>query len=360
MGATTTARGRSLTFNTQAGLGDDFMTFWSAAAAVLAGIAPQGLRLRYLRPSTAGFLARLAEALPELTLLSGEPAEPTVLVRGAAWRFNQSDAKGYLRSLVDPRVRYVEPHATKLLGAYGADNPAFGETVSMFGLKRYRLACSLGRVRTWREPYGPLYDGWMEVALALGLSHAEALAQQPRLAEQWPELHRRLAALGPLGPPSPAPRLFLPEGSGYHDLTPETIALVRGLAPDLKVVRYVKEDRPADLTFSSLDELAGWLQTAELVVTGDSMPSHLAQLLARRHVLICTRSAPHNVCFPSAGHTQAVDLGESLPCRWCAPAHRTDPLCPAGQTVCLAQVGIEGERLAVLARAVGDPRVAAQ
>jgi hypothetical protein len=158
----------------------------------------------------------------------------------------------------------------------------------------------------------------------------------PRLAEVWPALARRLREvdLAPLAPQR-CPALFFPAGSGWQNLGDELIAGVRRRWPELRVARFIDDPQPADVRFASISEAAGLVQGA-VVVTNDSMVSHLAQMLARRHLLLCTKSPPGNVCFPGARSTRVVDLGAGLLCRPCYSWPGAER-CAAGHRRCAGQ-----------------------
>jgi hypothetical protein len=102
----------------------------------------------------------------------------------------------------------------------------------------------------------------------------------------------------------------------------------------------------ADVYFQSYQDIQDVVTSHEVVITTDSLPSHIAQFFARFHILLTSRSRPQNICFPGVGRTAIVDLGSSVGCRPCRYLYRSaDARCAAGKLVCEA---FEGEFEGVL------------
>jgi ADP-heptose:LPS heptosyltransferase len=110
------------------------------------------------------------------------------------------------------------------------------------------------------------------------------------------------------------------------------------------IVRFKEDKRPADTYFSSLEEAVSLMLGARCVISSDSAISHVAQFFAAKHVLICSRSRPGNVCFPGAANTRVLDFGSTLRCRPCAYVEYTKPVCAAGFVRCKALVDPNREK----------------
>lgn len=318
------------------GLGDDLMVFWSAVAATLAGILPKGLRLYFRRPETRHFLKKLAASFEEIELLDQMPPRTLVIfVRLQAYRFKQPL---YLLEATARRFKkqiFCDAHLHKAETEYGRWEKATPSQA---------FARAVGLLRAWKPPYGSLYDGWQELSVAFGFDKEKAQALEPRLGIEWPTIVDRLKQGRTGETPSEGfdfPLLF-PAGGSFQDFDHDMIQRIRGTVPGLRIVRFHEDRRPADLTFEDLEECAELIRRSSLVITNDSIPSHIAQFFAAKQVLITTRSRPENICFPDARNTVIIDLGKGLPCRPCAHlSWQQFEACPAGFGRCRPLVEIK-------------------
>ncbi len=176
--------------------------------------------------------------------------------------------------------------------------------------------------------------------MALGLSTDRTKRLEGDLKSAWPLIRQRILGMRSHGEYLYEALLF-PGGGSFQDFDDEFIESIKSIVPELKLARFIHEKDSADIRFAGLHELSNLISEAKLVITNDSIASHLAQFYARRHILICTRSRPGNVCFPGAQATRIVDLGKDLRCRPCAyyPLDYVDK-CPAGFHRCAGQVNI--------------------
>jgi hypothetical protein len=320
---------RSLVFR-RSGLGDDLTVFWAVLGGVLQQLIPENPRLFFERHETRAFLATVARAFPGIEVVDEAPPRHGVAyVRHTSHQFRQAS----LWHMLCVRIRhgpssFYEPYWHKWLSEHG--NPWVAGW-------RLRVAMALGLIRAWRTPYDGTYDGWQQLSLAYGFSASESEVSSGRLATAWPLIRERLdVSKGPIVW-SGAPPLFFPAGGSFQDFDEAFVRRVTDVTPGVKLVRFADDTAPADLRYGDLLELRTMISRAALVITNDSLPSHLAQFYARRHILICTRSRPSNVCFPGAMNTVVVDLGGNLPCRPCAYYPLTRPTCPAGFARCAGQ-----------------------
>lgn len=312
------------------------MVFWSALAAILSGILPKSIPFYFWRKETRCFLHKVASAFPEIRVVDQmEPGRPVLWVRGQAPQFASPVflLRSWCRKLKGEI--FCDPHLHKIETEFGWD-----------GIRKTTWSQKLGRavglLRAWQPPYDELYDGWQEVSIAWGLTPKQARLREAALAAQWQIIADRLnLILLPQGPPLEFPLLF-PAGGSFQDFDDRFIATIKSILPAIRIVRYKDDPKSADFYGDKLEEFTDWIRRAPLVITNDCLYSHIAQFFAKRHVLICSRSRPRNVCFPNAGRTTIIDLGKDLSCRPCAyfSLERHDH-CPAGFRRCRPLLEIE-------------------
>ncbi len=310
------------------GLGDDLMVFWAAAGAACGGWFSGRPRLFFEREETRAFLCGLARRFPEVEVLEAlPPGARLVRVRHTSEQFRAASLARLLSAwLRNGSGAFCEPYQHKWLSEYGN---------VWRSSRRQRLAAWIGLLRVWTAPYEATYDGWQQLGLSLGLSAAAVAAAGARLACTWTALQVRV--LGSVAPGSGSRQgcLLFPSGGSFQDFDTSVVNRIRAVVPSVRVVRFVGDGRPSDLTYASLSELQELMAQTDLAITNDSLASHLAQFCAGRHILICSRSRPGNVCFPGASRTAILDLGEHLPCRPCAYRPlRQEAACPAGLPRC--------------------------
>ncbi len=307
------------------GRGDDLMVYWAALAGVLAGvIAPQ--RLYFENPNTRVLLANINSHFTGIELLDAEPKKNALTyVRPDS----RSPRVGFRQLIKILRHRFKghrdrNPYLRKYLSEYG------GNFKIHWSLK---LCLQLGLIYSWKEPYDDIYDGWEEICVGLGISYKEAKEKQSALSCAWKTIQEKIAPLSSSNRKN-LPLMF-PSGGSFQDFPDSFIAGIHKMDPSIKIVRYAHENQAADIYFQSYAEAKNLISEADYVITNDSFASHLAQFFSRKHVLICTRSRPGNVCFPDAVRTHIVDLGKELDCRPCVyiPLTRANK-CAAGFVRC--------------------------
>ncbi len=333
------------------GLGDDLMVFWAAAAASLGGLIPRRVPLYFERRATREFLFQLATLFPEVQLVDRVPAASAVrCLRPKLEDVALASFSQLVRRRVAEKVKYYDPYYNKIITEYGhtVDRPTRGE----------RFAVAIGLMRVWKPPYEGLYDGWQQLSLGLGLSKTHARKLAARLGSMWTQVRERLLHASGMKLIRNDERLLFPEGGSFQDFGDSFIDWLKRIVSRLKIVRFAEDNRRADVYFNSLDELRSLISRASIVLTNDSLASHVAQFYAHKHILLCTRSRPENVCFPHAGNTSIIDLGRNLNCRPCAYWPISSGHCPAGFSRCVAQTNvspdIENELRQVLTALIGN------
>jgi hypothetical protein len=338
----------TLVFTNRSGIGDDLMVFWAAAAAAIAGVVPPGVSLYFENQVSRRFLQTLAPMFPEIVLSdSASISNRFVVVRPKQGEFGGQGFCALLRRRLTGKSIYCDPYIHKARCEFGEFGPKWKPDPST------RFAITIGLLRVWTPPYDETYDGWQQLSIGLGFTNKRAAATARDLAPSWLEIRNRLSGWQLEEHHDTKLCLFLPGAGSFHDFGPGFIRILKELRPDLKVVRFRRELGPADIYFDTLEEVARLIANAELVVTNDSMPSHLAQFLSKQHVLICTRSRPGNVCFPGCAKTRIVDLGKSLECRPCTyyPLGEVKA-CPAGFARCKAQLELDPDKVTRLREAL--------
>jgi hypothetical protein len=337
------ARQRLLYFR-RSGLGDDFMVYWSALAARVANLVPCVLRLYFERDETRFYLSQLAQRFPEIEIVdSVGPKERTIRLRNLAPDFQCISIPDLLAAALNRSELLYEPYLHKWLSEYGRQ---------WRSSRRLRLAIALGVLRVWQTPYDEVYDGWQQIGMALGFSTHKTNCLESGLRSAWPFIRKRI-----LGIRSHKEYLYeallFPGGGSFQDFDDEFVESIKNIVPGLKLARFIHEKKSADVRFAGLHELSNLISQAKVVITNDSLASHLAQFYARRHILICTRSRPGNICFPGAQATRIIDLGKDLRCRPCAyyPLGYVDK-CPAGFHRCAGQVNISPSKRQELVEAL--------
>ncbi len=345
MGSRTPKRNHKLFFTDRSGIGDDLMVFWAAIAAVLAGAVPPGLAVYFEKQGARRFLQTLAPLFPELTMLeSAVPSERFVVVRHKPEHLKERKFGALLRCRLTGKHIYCDPYDHKARSEFG---------IHWKPNRFERFAMNIGLLRVWKPPYDETYDGWQQLSIGLGFTNRRASEVALVFASSWVQIKDRLSPWLQERRSTSTPCLLLPGAGSFQDFGLEFIAILKQLRPGLKVARFRNELEPADIYFDDLEELARLIINANLVVTNDSMPSHLAQFLAKRHVLICTRSRPGNVCFPGCANTRVVDLGKNLECRPCAYYRLAEATeCPAGFARCKAQLEFDPGKMTLLREAL--------
>lgn len=327
------ARTPCLIFDRSWGLGDDLMVFWSIAALSV-GQPPAAVPVFFRRAETRRFLAALAPHFPEIDLAApGRRPGQVVFVRSRPplLLYPGRPLINVLRARASTRIGFREPTFHR----------SFQE-----GRGRYRptrlLAGLIGAAYMWLPPYPEIYDGLQELAIARRLSKTAALDRTPRLGAAWSAISDRVRGAIAPSPDVAGRTLVFPGAGSFQDFPDEFLEELKRAVPGLAVARFRADGRAAELRYGSLTEAAALLAGCRAAVTTDSAISHLAQFVAQRHLLICTRSRPANVCFPAARHTRVLDLGRALACRPCAyrplDAYAT---CASGRPRCAPLTGPE-------------------
>ena len=85
-------------------------------------------------------------------------------------------------------------------------------------------------------------------------------------------------------------------------------------------------------TSTTDDELLAVLISSKVTLTCDSYVSHLAQLVARRHIALMSQDLPQHVVHPAAASVVVYEPQDCCPC-WYA-LRETNPTCLAGHVAC--------------------------
>jgi ADP-heptose:LPS heptosyltransferase len=98
---------------------------------------------------------------------------------------------------------------------------------------------------------------------------------------------------------------------------------------------FIRDYMTAGLTCAiarSIEAMLAIIARARVVVTADSLASHVAQLSAKVHVALMSHDVPEHTIHPAAG---SVVVYEPLECCPCAYANRTQgSRCPSGHETC--------------------------
>lgn len=328
-----------LYFTRRAGLGDDVTVFWAAVAATLSQVIPTGIRLYFERPETRTFLAEISRLFPEIEVVEASEADRNVTyVRPDLAQVRFASPWSLIRKRLFTTTSFCDPYLHKLQTEYGHEGwrPTSSE----------RFAVAIGLLRVWRPPYEPIYDGWQQLGIALGLSQKHAGRMEKRLSPMWHSIRGRLRPCSTAN--ATYPSLLFPAGNSFQDFSDEFVHQIRDIVPGIQVARFRDDERPADFRFATVGEARDLIENAKSVITTDSLTSHLAQFFARSHILICTRARPGNACFPGALNTRIVDLGADLSCRPCAYLPLTQGSCAAGGSRCVAQRELPAGKLSDL------------
>jgi hypothetical protein len=327
---------RVFIFGTDNGLGDDLMVFWAYLAAVLEGLLPCGCRFFFERAETRRFLGHYSGVFPEINLVEEVgPQDKPVYVRGG---YDPDFFPGkpvrnipYLLFSAPFEVRQYKFH--KVHFEYGGKHR----------IQPRNLLASFARASySWLPPYPEIYDGWQELGIAFKVSKRWAVSRHARLSRGWPVIRGRLVGPADGTHTSGRPLLF-PAGGASQDFHEPFLDWMRKFCK-FDIVRFKDDKRPADIYFSSLEEAVSLMRSASCVITTDSACSHAAQFFAAKHILICSRSRPRNVCFLGAANTWVLDLGSALRCRPCVYVEHTKPVCAAGFVRCKALVEMNREK----------------
>jgi len=310
------------------GLGDDLMFFWATVAGVLSGVLPKKVIIYFQSDITRNYLIEeLAEIFPEITMLRDEPTIDSFLTISRSF----IPIKMYIKNLLffKDNPRYCNFFIHMQMNDYGAT----------FRLRVIdRLLVKLKIFRIYTAHFNQAYIGWQEAALVFKLTREQMLQRQGELSRFWAVIKKRLPQAAPLE--KYLPPLFFPGGKSFQDFDCQFVSWIKEAVPSVQVVRHISDRRAADITYDSLQSLQRLMTAAKFVITNDSSPSHLAQFFARKHILICTRSNPVNVCFPGAANTTVFDLGIDLKCRPCVYRVQSadgGARCPAGFGHCKGQ-----------------------
>jgi hypothetical protein len=164
-----------------------------------------------------------------------------------------------------------------------------------------------------------------------------------------------------------APRFALfPVGKAFQAFPPALCRQICAFLPKAETAIYIQANDPwivqyreAGLEPRPLDRVEDlfWIvKTARRVMTTDSFPSHVAQLLRDDFTLVLTRDIAENVVHPGAYPTI---LARHPPCAPCSYLSRADSrLCSAGHPNCLAFD--DGDFASAVARAFAAPELGAQ
>jgi len=330
------AGNRVFVFGTENGLGDDLMVYWAYLAAALEGLLPSGCRFFFERAETRRFLSRYSVIFPEINLVERiDPEDKPVYVRGGYdpgfFPAKPLSNIPYLLFSAPFEVRQYKLH--KVLFEYGGKHR----------IRPRNLLASFSRASySWLPPYPDIYDGWQELGIAFKIPKRRAVSDHSRLSKRWPVIWGRLDSCVDRVRFHGRALLF-PAGGASQDFHEPFLDWMRRFGT-FDIVRFKGDKRPADVYFGSMEEVASLMRGARCVITTDSVSSHVAQFFAAKHVLICSRSRPGNVCFLGAANTRVLDLGSALRCRPCVYIESTRPVCAAGFVRCKALVDTSREK----------------
>ncbi len=232
---------------------------------------------------------------------------------------------------------YVNFPERRLLASYGYPQPGTARRLQL-----WLTDLKLGPGTRWRRET-PAYYGlrmWAPLAEAFGLTDTNLVRG---LYMSHRTLSERLRAQTKTRPDTPAVAFF-PSGKAFQYLPAAFIKdlLARGgvgandyacwFAPG---DRWQPEYERAGLhcRASATDaELLAVLVSARATLTCDSYVSHLAQLVARRHIALMSHDLPQHTVHPAAPSTIVYEPQDCCPC-WYA-LRETHKTCLAGRDAC--------------------------
>ena len=313
----------------------------------MGGILPPKRRIYFERTETRVFLQYLAtNAFPEISVIN-EPGGSSKLIYVRHGPNDFFPAKPitnlwYLRTSASFEIRNIFLH--KCFFDFG------GTYKKNIFRPRNLLTHASGTIYFWMPPYPEIYDGWQEINIAFRNSKKSACTSNQILEGKWKHIVDRIKKFLPNVVPKKEV-LLVPEAGYFKDFDDPFLCWLDKLV-SVKVARFKDDSRYADVRFESVLELADLIRNYKVVITNDSLSSHIAQFLSFRHILICSSSRPGNVCYPGAKNTYIVDFGSSLDCRPCSYFGKGDGLCAADQARCKGQLILNESKKSALAKAL--------
>ncbi len=194
---------------------------------------------------------------------------------------------------------------------------------------------------SWRRSAAQYYGmkKWSPLAERAGFAEIDLLRA---LHQSFAVLRQRLSAL-PVPPPGqPAPVAIFPVGRSFQTFPPEFVQrLLAGFAEHSATCYFAADEaRRSAYEAAGLDcavanepeAMLAVMQQARVVITCDSLPSHLAQLVARHHLALMSHDLPQHTLHPAAA---SVTVFRPMPCAPCTYlSSLTNRQCMAGRPAC--------------------------
>jgi hypothetical protein len=313
------------------GLGDDLALYWALIAGRLSGLFPDAIGVYFESREIRSYLSEhLQPIFPEASVLRdpGPLSRHSIVVRLGSKKFRFGTLLSGFRLGND----FSSPYFNRFFSEFRPKS----EIRLNVGTRMAVMAGILsGKVRVWPPPYDAAYNGYQELAVSFGFKKKDIAADHERLSAAWPQMRERIANRHAGRAVSGSVGIF-PSANSFQRFPGAVIRELRRAFPAAKVYSHSSfPDESTDATYDHLGELQGFLLENETAITSDSASSHLAQFISARHILICSRSRPVNVCFPGAANTTVIDMGRNLTCRPCDYYKKNDEnLCPMQRKSC--------------------------
>lgn len=184
------------------------------------------------------------------------------------------------------------------------------------------------RSTSWRR-HTPAYYGlrmWAPLAERVGKCEIDLLRT---LYQSFPLLQARLAEVAqalPQGGQGSVGLAIFPVGRSFQNIPAAFLQQLVEATGFADHCCYFPANNPRQAEYeaaglhcavaNSPDDMMGAMAAAQIVAACDSLPSHLAQLVARRHLALMSHDLPQHTVHPAAKSLAAFVAMPCVPCRY--------------------------------------------
>lgn len=226
---------------------------------------------------------------------------------------------------------YINFSAGRRRASFGAEPQGTFERMGQF-----LTDLAMFRSTSWRR-HTPAYYGlrmWAPLAERAGKTEIDLLRS---LHRSFPVLKERLvrgaqAARAQVG--ERAKLAIFPVGKSFQTIPAEFLVklVAKAGVEDYRCYFPAGNPRQADYEgmglrcgiANSTEELLGNMAAADVVIACDSLPSHLAQLVARRHLALMSHDLPQHTLHPAADSLTTFVPMPCVPCRYVNIGYQTE------------------------------------